>query len=82
MMKAEMKKLMNKESSSGGEQNPFENQNSSFGENQANSLWKRMANRENQPSASYSQQRCSFVLGRGGQGDANVGHFGGTRYNQ
>lgn len=47
MMKAEMKKVLNKESSSGGEQNQFENQNnSSFGDNQTNSLWKRMANRE------------------------------------
>ena len=33
MMKAEMKKLLKKESSSGGEVNPFENQNSSFGDN-------------------------------------------------
>ena len=44
MMKQEMKKLSNakKDSSSGGDQNPFENQNSSFGENQT-SFWRRMA---------------------------------------
>ena len=47
----EQKKLANakKDSSSGGDQNPFENQNSSFGENQT-SFWRRMvADRESKP---------------------------------
>lgn len=80
MMKAEMKKLLKKDSSS-GEHNPLEVQNSSFGENQL-SFQRRPVIEESKKENPV--QHYNFAFARGTQQDPNAhnGHFGVRRYYQ